>query len=327
MSKNNMSCDDAGVEADSPNAVCDNLVRAEFGQHFQNLKVATQHSAPLCEPVYVGSRVICLTVHSETEFKQCICSEQNRLTQLIYRDKVLPISKKRKLSQPTEHGDVCEQKSQIVDDSGTCSPFEQHLYVPTIRLTMPSANQHYCVYLLRSISNKRAGIYCGMTNNRARRIRQHNGEIQGGAKRTRAHRPWSMVAFVNGFDRRDAARFEWSMHHPQVRRLRKPHHGMAGKMNCMLQLLTESAAWQDRFTDSPIDIVVESDIVLSGTHLEFETFLRNVNPNKCEIHYRDNQLRLYRVCQSETDCCLARKSLCQLEAKYCCNHLRHRDTD
>jgi putative endonuclease len=36
-------------------------------------------------------------------------------------------------------------------------------------------------------------MYCGITNDLARRIKQHNGELRGGAKYTRANSPCSLV--------------------------------------------------------------------------------------------------------------------------------------
>ena len=42
----------------------------------------------------------------------------------------------------------------------------------------------YSVYLLKNSSNNRT--YLGITNNSIRRLRQHNGELKGGAKYTRA---------------------------------------------------------------------------------------------------------------------------------------------
>jgi structure-specific endonuclease subunit SLX1 len=58
----------------------------------------------------------------------------------------------------------------------------------------------YVVYMLRSIA--RPGCtYIGSTPNPGRRVRQHNGEIKGGAARTSRgdKRPWEMVAVVAGF--------------------------------------------------------------------------------------------------------------------------------
>lgn len=58
----------------------------------------------------------------------------------------------------------------------------------------------YTVYVLRS-TVRPASWYIGSTPNPPRRLKQHNGEVKGGAARTsRASlRPWEMVAVVSGF--------------------------------------------------------------------------------------------------------------------------------
>ena len=43
---------------------------------------------------------------------------------------------------------------------------------------------NYIIYVLTNTNNK--NTYIGITNNQARRIRQHNGELVGGAKSTTA---------------------------------------------------------------------------------------------------------------------------------------------
>ena len=53
-----------------------------------------------------------------------------------------------------------------------------------------------CVYLLRNATGR---TYIGFTNNPRRRLRQHNGEVKGGARKTRLGRPWEMLGFVHGF--------------------------------------------------------------------------------------------------------------------------------
>ena len=70
----------------------------------------------------------------------------------------------------------------------------------------------YLCYLLQSSNKKRT--YVGITNNLTRRIRQHNGEISGGAKSTSTDRPWSIIVTVAGFQCiNHALMFEWAMHH------------------------------------------------------------------------------------------------------------------
>ncbi len=48
----------------------------------------------------------------------------------------------------------------------------------------------WIVYLLKCANNS---LYCGVTNDIDKRLRQHNGEIAGGAKYTRANGPCVLV--------------------------------------------------------------------------------------------------------------------------------------
>ena len=59
---------------------------------------------------------------------------------------------------------------------------------------------HYFVYLLQSLHTPTTTrMYIGFTPKPRRRLRQHNGEIKGGAKKTSQHRPWEHVCIVSGF--------------------------------------------------------------------------------------------------------------------------------
>lgn len=49
----------------------------------------------------------------------------------------------------------------------------------------------YVVYCLVSDNGRRT--YVGCTNNMPRRLRQHNGELSGGARATRGGRPWRIL--------------------------------------------------------------------------------------------------------------------------------------
>ncbi len=85
-----------------------------------------------------------------------------------------------------------------------------------------------CVYVLASSDGRRT--YVGCTNDFRRRLRQHNGELRGGAKYTArgraafvsggktASRPWKPVLTVWGFpSRKTALQLEWRLHHPKHR--------------------------------------------------------------------------------------------------------------
>jgi predicted GIY-YIG superfamily endonuclease len=64
----------------------------------------------------------------------------------------------------------------------------------------------YC-YMLVAMDGSRT--YVGATVDPARRLRQHNGELVGGARAT-AGRSWRRQYLIGGFeDERAALRFEW----------------------------------------------------------------------------------------------------------------------
>lgn len=62
------------------------------------------------------------------------------------------------------------------------------------------------VYVLRARRpDGRAVYYTGATSDFDRRLRQHNGELTGGARFTRSYRPWERVALYGPFDGRGEA--------------------------------------------------------------------------------------------------------------------------
>lgn len=76
------------------------------------------------------------------------------------------------------------------------------------------------VYVL--INSARTKTYVGYTVDAKRRLRQHNGEIVGGARRTKGD-VWEHVMIISSpqFDKHMALSFEWHMKdHRQVKRER-----------------------------------------------------------------------------------------------------------
>lgn len=68
--------------------------------------------------------------------------------------------------------------------------------------TVETADMDWYVYLLRCSDNT---LYTGITTDLVRRLRQHNGELAGGAKYTRAKRPVELVWSAHCASRSEAS--------------------------------------------------------------------------------------------------------------------------
>lgn len=65
---------------------------------------------------------------------------------------------------------------------------------------------NWCVYLL---VNNKGRTYVGSTTDVNRRLRQHNGELTGGARSTNQKGPWRLYCYLSGFKTRsEACRWE-----------------------------------------------------------------------------------------------------------------------
>jgi predicted GIY-YIG superfamily endonuclease len=72
-----------------------------------------------------------------------------------------------------------------------------------------STKEFFCYVLESTTCNM---TYVGFTTDPHKRLRQHNGEIKGGAKYTRAGRPWKMVVYLTGFKTKThALQTEWAI--------------------------------------------------------------------------------------------------------------------
>lgn len=67
------------------------------------------------------------------------------------------------------------------------------------------ASKLWYVYLLRCADNS---LYCGITTNLEKRLRQHNGELIGGAKYTKVRQPCQLVYSEQVENRSEAAKRE-----------------------------------------------------------------------------------------------------------------------
>lgn len=74
---------------------------------------------------------------------------------------------------------------------------------------------HSCYIIKSTVTNR---IYIGYTVDFKRRLRQHNGEIVGGAKKTQKGRPWIAICLMEGFyEQSSAMRFEYRLQHCKLR--------------------------------------------------------------------------------------------------------------
>jgi predicted GIY-YIG superfamily endonuclease len=111
----------------------------------------------------------------------------------------------------------------------------------------------YCCYVLSSPEGR--ATYCGSTNCLDRRLRQHNGELKGGARyTTRRACTWKPVIVVSGFpNRSQMLSFEWHV---------KRATYVAGKpvwrrTQQVLQTLLHEHRWWQRYPPSATEIVVQ----------------------------------------------------------------------
>lgn len=61
----------------------------------------------------------------------------------------------------------------------------------------------FYVYVL--VSERTGRTYVGVATNPERRLRQHNGHVKGGAKSTRAGRPWKQARLLGPYRGRGEA--------------------------------------------------------------------------------------------------------------------------
>ena len=113
----------------------------------------------------------------------------------------------------------CEQSTNYLAINPTIKPIpalcgttSQDL--DNITPEMSKKNRFHC-YLLRSLNpDQPLKTYIGFTTDPHRRLRQHNGELASGARRTKSGRPWEYIAIIDGFpDKVSSMQFEWAWQH------------------------------------------------------------------------------------------------------------------
>lgn len=96
----------------------------------------------------------------------------------------------------------------------------------------------YCYILYNTNVNENKKTYNGYTVNLQRRIRQHNGEIKGGARYTsnNATGQWKYLVVIHSpeFSKHSALSMEWHVKYPNNKRPRPSmFQGVIGRLNSL----------------------------------------------------------------------------------------------
>ncbi|XP_024019556.1 structure-specific endonuclease subunit slx1 isoform X1 [Morus notabilis] len=123
---------------------------------------------------------------------------------------------------------------------------------PEAKLSSKSKENAWCVYLIIS-TNTPIKTYVGVTTSFSRRLKQHNGELKGGAKATRSGRPWICACLIEGFkDQSEASEFEakWKIFSRKSPRKKKNESTENQVRDCSLLLLQHRQSALRRVEDS-----------------------------------------------------------------------------
>ena len=100
--------------------------------------------------------------------------------------------------------------------------------------------------------------YNGCTNNFKRRIRQHNGEIKGGAKCTSRRGPWEPYCIITGFkDNIEALQTEWRIKKVEGRRRARKYCGAEGRIKGLNQILK-----LEQFTSKSQRLIKDMELII-----------------------------------------------------------------
>ena len=144
----------------------------------------------------------------------------------------------------------------------------------------PPKRGNWVCYTIKSTSQN--VTYVGKTNDLKRRIRQHNGEIKGGAKRTKNKGPWSPFLVVKGFHwEHHCLQFEWALQHPWDKKKGKKisNRGIMGRCKSLEHTLAK-----DKFTTlAPKSTKFKLEI---HSTLDRETYLKKAGISQQEYSAR-----------------------------------------
>ena len=121
--------------------------------------------------------------------------------------------------------------------------------------------QHYC-YI---VANQQGRTYNGYTTHPTRRLRQHNGELVGGARATHGRGPWSFLVLIRlgpEFTKNEALSLEWHIRYPTNRHPRPSHmNGITGRLIGLPLSLNHP-----KFAGKTMEVFVQDQFVDKLTH-------------------------------------------------------------
>ncbi len=116
--------------------------------------------------------------------------------------------------------------------------------------------------------------YAGVSPLPERRLRQHNNELQGGAKYTTSKGPgWRHICLISGFTKIQALQFEWAVKHCPPRNA----GGITNRLNKMVEILNREK-WTSK---APLSATVPLTITwIESNHIQGYTlpeYVRETN--------------------------------------------------
>lgn len=136
-------------------------------------------------------------------------------------------------------------------------------------------DMYYC-YLIKSQQTPTSkATYIGFSTHPLHRLRQHNGEIVSGARKTSKFRPWVHIAIISGFPNKIIAlQFEWQWQHPTKSRILGNEGGRQKKFGYKHALSTLSSLLQHKlWKQLNLTISFASELYLE----EFRSFSEGIN--------------------------------------------------
>ena len=107
--------------------------------------------------------------------------------------------------------------------------------------------KYWCYILYNTDEKYKNYTYCGFTVDPQHRLRQHNGEIKGGAKATHNKGHWEFLFLITGFKtKNNALSCEWRLKHPDnARRKNKKYNGIDGRI-LSINKVTKLDKWTEK---------------------------------------------------------------------------------